>query len=279
MSSVVAAPRSRSGLEWKVVLKPIRKLLLLGLVAFLIPYVFAFYLCCGLLDVVRNKPRAFSTLWRYFTGNGICTWILAPFNLCMDLLSLPYLNKGVYELEDLPRPYQEEIRKVIETAIAGDLVGKLEQKMQDKKRGMIFFKWYGKNLQTSLDVPAFREPFRYIRTIGVSVFNKKQSTSRHFGPLRVTLRVLYNINDITSKDAYIQVGNQVRRWCDEKLFIFDDTLQHQSFNETDAPRYCMFIDILRPSLMPGVMSAILTGIRFLVAPINAVFYKHWSFIK
>ena len=62
---------------------------------------------------------------------------------------------------------------------------------------MIFFKGrYGKNVDASIDVPEFHRDFKYIRTIGVSVFNKKQSTGKHYGPLRVTLRVLYNINTI-----------------------------------------------------------------------------------
>ncbi len=144
---------------------------------------------------------------------------------------------------------------------------------------MLFFKWYGKNVRASVDVPEYHQPYRYIRTIGVSVFNKKQSTGRHFGPLRVTLRVLYNINTINDRNVYINVGNRTHYWQDSKLFIFDDTLQHQSCNESEAVRYCLFVDILRPSMIPALTSAILATVRFFVAPFNAAFYKHWSFIK
>jgi beta-hydroxylase len=61
------------------------------------------------------------------------------------------------------------------------------------------------NIDNFYNVPAFHKDYKYIRTIGVSVFNKKESTDAHFGPLRTTLRVLYNINDITSRDSYIKV--------------------------------------------------------------------------
>jgi beta-hydroxylase len=138
---------------------------------------------------------------------------------------------------------------------------------------------YGKNVQTSVDVPEFHREYRYIRTIGVSVFNTKQSTAKHFGPLRVTLRLLYNINDIDSKNVYIQVGNHTNYWRENKLFIFDDTLQHQSCNESDEVRYCLFVDILRPSLFPALMSATLSGIRMVTARFNFAFYKRWAFIK
>jgi beta-hydroxylase len=235
--------------------------------------------CCGLADVLRNRRRTFSTLNRYFTGNGIVTWFLSPFNLVMDMLSLPFRNKGIYQLSDLPQPYQEEIKAVIDAAHQRDLVGLLEAKMVGQKRGMIFFKWYGKNVQTSVEVPEFHQQYRFIRTIGVSVFSKKQSTGKHYGPLRVTLRVLYNINTIDSRNVFIKVGNRTHYWQDEKLFIFDDTLQHQSCNESEGVRYCLFVDILRPGPFPRVTSAILSGVRFIISRFNYMFYRHWTFIK
>ena len=168
---------------------------------------------------------------------------------------------------------------MIGAARQNNLVEKLEAKLEGKKRGMIFFKWYGKNIETSVDVPEFHRKFKYIRTIGVSIFNTRQSTGKHFGPLRVTLRVLYNINDINSPDVYVKVGNQTNRWRDQKLFIFDDTLQHQSCNQSEEVRYCMFVDILRPSLCPWLMSGILSALRMVISRFNALFYKNWAFIK
>ncbi len=95
----------------------------------------------------------------------------------------------------------------------------------------------------------------------------------------MTLRVLYNINQINSDQVYIKVGNHTNYWRDNKLFIFDDTLQHQSCNQSDEIRYCMFVDILRPSLFPGCMSATLTCVRMVIARLNFAFYKNWAFIK
>jgi beta-hydroxylase len=276
----VGAPTVASRFRaFKSATKLLRKVALFAVAGYFVPEALAFFLCCGAVDVFRNKRRTLATLDRYFTGNGIFTWLLSPFNLFMDLLSLPYWNKGIYKITDLPQAHQDEINAVIHDALTTNLVGKLESKLGNEKRGMIFFKWYGKNLQNSIDVPEFHKQYKYIRTIGVSIFNKKQSTTKHFGPLRVTLRVLYNINDMTDKNAFIKVGNHTNCWQDSKLFIFDDTLQHQSCNETDAVRYCMFIDILRPTLLPRLTSAILAGIRLLIAPFNFIFYQHWSFIK
>ena len=231
--------------------KAAKRITFLGLALYFIPVLFAIAVGVGLLDLLRNQSRTFATVDRYFAGNGIFTWLLAPFNLFLDLLCLPYRNRGIYQLKDLPKPYQDEINEMIAAAHASDLVGKLSLKIGENKRGMIFFKWYGRNVPTSVDVPEFHREYKYIRTIGVSIFSKRQSTGKHFGPLRITLRVLYNINPIRSKHVYIKVGNRINRWCDNPLFIFDDTLQHQSCNQSDEVRYCMFVDILRPRLHAG----------------------------
>ena len=100
-----------------------------------------------------------------------------------------------------------------------------------------------------------------------------------YGPLRVTLRVLYNINPVDDPNVYIEVGDKVHRWRDDPLFIFDDTLQHQSVNESDAVRYCLFVDILRPTPWRPLFAGILTCIRWVMAPVRRVFYGHWSIIK
>jgi hypothetical protein len=258
----------------------LKRIVVIGAAAYFIPPLAVVYIVCGLVDFLRNKPRSWSTLDRYFTGNGLQAWLLSPLNLLMDLLTLPYWNKGIYKLTDLPQGHQDEIKAMIAAAHESDLVGKLQEKMGDKPRGMIFFKWYGKNVDASVDVPEFHRNFKYLRTIGVSIFNKKQSTGKHFGSFRVTLRVLYNVNDLTSDKAFIQVGDHVNLWRDQKLFIFDDTLQHKSCNESDEVRYCMFVDILRPSLLPGLMSGILTCVRTLVGgSFRPAFAKNWVMIK
>jgi beta-hydroxylase len=259
--------------------KAAKRIIPLALGIYFIPKILAVYFCFGLLDVLRNKPIRISTLDRYFFGNGIFTWLLSPFNLLLDVLSLPYSNKGIYQLSDLPAGYQSEIKTIIETAHRRNIVGELEKKMEGKPRGMMFFKWYGKNLDTSVEMPEYHQPFRYVRTIGVSVFSKKQSTGKHFGPLRLTLRVLYNVNTIDNRNVFIQVGEQIHYWRDKKLFIFDDTLQHQSCNESKKMRYCMFVDILRPNLFPRASSTLLACIRVVISRFRAVFYQHWTILK
>jgi beta-hydroxylase len=262
----------------KILTRSAQMLLVLVLCWFL-PKFMLFFILCGIYDVSRNKPLTFALVDRYFFGNGVFTWILSPFNALMDLVSLPYVNKGVFKLEDLPKPYQDEIKAVIEGAYQQDLVGQLQRSAEAHARSMFFFKWYGANAKTVVDVPAFHRDYKYIKTIGVSVFRKKESTSKHFGPMRATFRVLYNVNDMDDNSAYIVVGDVTNYWRENKLFIFDDTLLHQSFNDSDKARYCLFVDIARPSMLPALVAGVVTLNRFLFRGLNSIFYKKWKVIE
>ena len=233
---------------------------------------------CGLWDVTRNRGFDLSVLRQYFLKNGIGTWFASPLNILMDILALPYMNKGVYELTDLPVAYQTEIRGLLKTADDGRLVERLERYMEGSARAMIFFKWYGRNIESQVEMSEFHADYRFIRTIGVSAFKERESTSRHFGPFRPSLRVLYCLNEV-AEDAYIKVGTVENHWRDRRLFIFDDTLLHQSFNETDAPRYCLFVDILRPSYLPFVFDFAVSVIRLFFQGMNGIFYKNWKLLN
>ncbi|MEM9066189.1 MAG: aspartyl/asparaginyl beta-hydroxylase domain-containing protein [Planctomycetota bacterium] len=243
-----------------------------------VPIVLGVFLLFGILDVLRNRPLTYGVVDRYFFGNGVLTWLLAPFNLLTDLLSLPYWNKGIYNLEDLPELHQRELNEVLDAARSADLIAQLEDKITDG-RSMIFFKWYGKDLRVSIDVPEFHKKYKTIRTIGVSVFNKRKSTSWHYGPLRATFRVLYNLRPTPDNAAFIECQGVKHYWNDAPLYIFDDTLMHQSRNESDHVRYCMFIDIVRPNAMRPVMDALVAVLQVILIRINRTFYKRWAMIK
>ena len=280
-TTVTEVPKGRelAARIWKYFVR--RVLFPLGVLApfaYFFPKIALFYAICGAYDVGRNQGLNFSTLRRYFIGNGFLTWVLSPFNTLLDLLSLPYINKGVYRMEDLPPAYQDEVKRLMQIAKEEDLVARLEERAKEFPRTMIFFRWYGVNVQTFLDVPALHQPWKYIQTIGVSVFNKKVSTSKHFGYMRASLRILYNLNEMNDHSAYIAVGDKISYWRENKLFIFDDTLLHSSVNETNQARYCLFVDMVRPTPFPRVMRAVMSGIRLLTQSFKFVYYQNWKVI-
>lgn len=236
------------------------------------------YAIFGFLDVRRNDLDSEApVLKRYFAGNGLLTWLLSPFNLVMDLLSKP--NKGVLDLADLPEQCQGEINRLVEYVMREKqtLIDRIEAKMAASERVMLMLTWYGRQIDPS--VADVTRDFKYIKTIGISVFAPNTGTKFHYGPLRITYRLLYNLTPVESDDVFIQVGKTTHYWHENPMFIFDDTLMHRSVNGSDQLRYCLFVDFMRPSAFLGLTSRILNDLGILLKAVNRLFYKNWDFVR
>ena len=237
--------------------------------------IFPFWILCGLIDVSRHKTMDLKLIKEYFIGKGFLTFLLSPLNLLSDLLS--HRNLHTYKIEDLPQGHQNEINDVIALFDKNSKeIAKRFKENPNDNRTMLFYKWYGKNLDESIN--DFTEDFKYIKTIGVSLFREKTSTSRHFGPLRLTYRLLYNFNKVKKNGSYIEADGTINIWKNDPLFIFDDTLIHQSFNQEDNLRYCAFIDIVRPSYSNLIIMTLLNSVGFLLKKSRGIFYKNWKMI-
>ncbi|MEZ5828633.1 MAG: aspartyl/asparaginyl beta-hydroxylase domain-containing protein [Hyphomicrobiales bacterium] len=251
--------------------------LVLGAGLFFVPLLVVFYLITGLLDVMRNKRRDALVFQRYFLGNGIPTWMLSPFNLLVDLFC--FRNKGVYQLDDLPPEWRAEVESVLDVfrSRKDEIIAEVDRAFETGRRGMFVYTWYGK--ENPHEVEEFKREFRYVKTIAVSVFSGKESTKFHYGPLRLTLRVLYNLTPVETDKVYIQCGWEKHYWHENPLYIFDDTLIHRSVNEYDARRYAVFMDIMRPTPYPKLLAAVISGVSVIVARFNTIFYKNWKMLR
>jgi len=48
----------------------------------------------------------------------------------------------------------------------------------------------------------------------------------------------------------IRIGNDYRNWTEGKALIFDDTFNHEVWNDTDSYRVVLFVDFVRPLRQP-----------------------------
>jgi len=267
MASLTAAP-----IKPKKLVRDSGKLLVLAGLIYFLPILTLVYLGLGVIDFSRNKLFSYYALNRYFFGNGLLTWLVSPFNLCIDLLCAR--NPGIHRLADLPEPCVRELQTVFAALSEkkAEIVTAFKENLETNRRGMIFFRWYDRDIASPVTIGSLPRRFDYVKTIGISCFNTQESTSWHFGPTRVTFRVLYNLEPPQSEQVYIQVGDTTHYWRDDPLFIFDDTLMHRSVNLSDDLRYCAFIDILRPSHFHG-------GLQIVFLNINRLFYRNWVMLK
>jgi aspartyl/asparaginyl beta-hydroxylase (cupin superfamily) len=245
---------------------------------FLAPIPTLILLTCGVIDVGRHKKITTALVQEYFTGKGILTWLLSPLNLCADLAS--HKNTGTFRLEALPTAHRREIELCVAAFIDnGELIkAHIGKGLKNDRRTMLVFKWFNAAQRTELKIPAFEQNYRYIKTIAVSTFGSGEKTSWHFGPQRLTFRVLRSLDPIDNRDVNIAVDDRVHYWSMQPLIIFDDTMFHRSINKHDATRYCLFMDIVRPNHFQFGFDAAIGAMSILARSFKRLFYKNWSFI-
>lgn len=242
---------------WRYTKKVLKRAAPLVIAGFVYPPLAIVYLACGIYEVVRHRKELAATGRHFFLVNGGLTWALSPMNTLIDIISLPFVNKKIYKLSDFPKAYQEEILQVTQGCPVDEIIAEVHRRNQSHGRTMMIYKWYGFN-NAGATCGHFQKNFKYIQTVGVSTFSPQAKTSKHFGWLRAGVRVLYNIGATPGEGAYIVVNGTKHTWCkDGPLFMFDDTVVHQSFNMTDMERHCLFIDVLRPSYCPILLRSLI----------------------
>ena len=64
----------------------------------------------------------------------------------------------------------------------------------------------------------------------------------------VNTRLVCHLPLIVPERCGFRVGNDVRSWVPGKAWIFDDTIEHEAWNESSQPRAILLFDIWRPEL-------------------------------
>lgn len=243
---------------------------------YLIPWITIFWLVCGLIDISRNKAKNGMMFRRYFTGNGLLTWFLSPFNLFIDLIS-PH-NPGVLALNDLPESHRDEIEDVLDVfrEKKDEIIADIDAVYGEGRRGMYVYRWFGKKQIDN--VPELSGDYKYVKTIAVSVFSSKEKTTWHYGPHRLSYRVLLNLSPVETDKVFIECQGKRRYWHEDPLYIFDDTLFHRSINDLDARRYVVFMDVARPSHAPAIIDAGLAFVSVVGGRMKKFFYKNWKLL-
>jgi aspartyl/asparaginyl beta-hydroxylase (cupin superfamily) len=61
-------------------------------------------------------------------------------------------------------------------------------------------------------------------------------------------RLVCHLPLIVPPNCGFRVGNEIRQWEEGKLLIFDDTIEHEAWNDSDRDRVVLIFDIWRPEL-------------------------------
>jgi ornithine lipid ester-linked acyl 2-hydroxylase len=84
-----------------------------------------------------------------------------------------------------------------------------------------------------------------------SILSPRKHILDHRGPYKGVLRYHLGLIVPREKEACrIRVGEDIRHWEEGKSLIFDDTFNHEVWNDTDETRVVLFVDVLRPLPFP-----------------------------
>lgn len=57
---------------------------------------------------------------------------------------------------------------------------------------------------------------------------------------------------VVPEGCRLRVGPETRPWREGRCLIFDDTVEHEAWNDSDRPRAVLLLDFLRPGVTSGV---------------------------
>ena len=131
-------------------------------------------------------------------------------------------------------------------------ISKDQLEITDDDRWKTFF-LYGFGFEAKLGVEmcprtaALMREIPGMSTAMFSILSPHKHILDHRGPYKGVLR--YHLGLIVPREAQacrIRVGEDFRHWEEGKSLIFDDTFNHEVWNDTDETRVVLFVDVLRP---------------------------------
>src|SRR5580692_5111139 len=135
-------------------------------------------------------------------------------------------------------------------------ISKDQIEITDDDRWKTFF-IYGYGFEAKLGVEmcprtaALMREIPGMKTAMISILSPRKHILDHRGPYKGVLR--YHLGLIVPADAEscrIRVGDEIRHWQEGKSMIFDDTFNHEVWNDTDETRVVLFVDVMRPLPFP-----------------------------
>lgn len=121
---------------------------------------------------------------------------------------------------------------------------------EDKWKTFFFFAYGLKSADNLARCPRTAELLAGVpgaKTAFFSILSPHMHIPAHCGPYKGVIR--YHLGLIVPKpeeQCRIRVGETIAHWEEGRSLLFDDTFEHEVWNDTDGVRVVLFMDVLRP---------------------------------
>ena len=102
-----------------------------------------------------------------------------------------------------------------------------------------------------------------------SILDARTRIPPHTGVTNARLTV--HLPLIVPPDCGFRVGSETREWMPGKAWVFDDTIEHEAWNESDTPRGILIFDIWHPDLSEDERSQVRATIEAVAGYYGAPF--------
>ncbi len=131
----------------------------------------------------------------------------------------------------------------------------LELTTDDNWKTYFFFGYGFKSAANCARCPrttALLERIPGMKTAMFSVLSPGKHIPAHRGPYKGVLRYHLGLKIPEPRaGCRIRVGDEVRHWEEGRSLVFDDTFEHEAWNDTDGVRVVLFVDVVRPLRFPA----------------------------
>lgn len=131
-----------------------------------------------------------------------------------------------------------------------DIQEEQQQLTQDDNWKVFLFHAYGaradENCRRCPKTAEIVESIPGMTTAMFSVLRGRKHIPPHTGPWKGVLR--YHLALRTPADetaARIRVGHSIKHWTEGQSLVFDDTFEHEVWNDSDETRVVLFVDVIR----------------------------------
>ncbi len=98
----------------------------------------------------------------------------------------------------------------------------------------------------------------YAPTVFFSVLDAKSRIPAHTGVTNT--RLIVHLPLIVPPGCRFRVGAETREWREGQALVFDDSIQHEAWNDSEVPRVVLIFDIWNPYLTPAERDLVRTAV-------------------
>ena len=98
----------------------------------------------------------------------------------------------------------------------------------------------------------------YAPTAFFSILDSKSHIPPHSGV--TNSRLIVHLPLVVPANCRFRVGSETREWREGQAWVFDDTIEHEAWNDSDVPRAILIFDTWHPALTSGERELIRTAV-------------------